>query len=162
MKLVSPLKTILSRFSSREKNALWLATWLMGAALLWWLMLAPALHTWRNAEQVRSKLDVQFQKMQALQAQARLLQAQTRVTPEQAQASLEVSVKQHFGSTAQLQMGGQRATITLKGASSEALAQWLAQARSQAHVLPNQASLKRSDAASTSWDGTLVLEFASR
>ena len=59
---------------------------------------------------------------------------------------------------------GDRATVTLKGASASVLAQWLAQARSNAHAAPLEARLAQSaDAARAApagearWNGTLVL-----
>ena len=77
-------------------------------------------------------------------------------------------------SAAQLNVVGDRATITLKGASADALAQWLAQARSNARATPVEARLTRSATAAAPagqtpvtlgrpvvamprWDGTLVL-----
>lgn len=162
MKLLSQLQSALSQRSGREKTALLVAALLLGVALLWWLLLAPALHTWRSAESVRSQLDGQLQKMHALQAQAQALQAEPALAPEQAQLALEASVKQQFGAAAELSISGQRATLKLKGVSPEALAQGLAQTRSDAHAVPSEARLNRSAAASTSWDGTMVLNLPSR
>jgi general secretion pathway protein M len=55
----------------------------------------------------------------------------------------------------QLALVGDRATVTLKGVTADALTQWLAQVRLNVRVLPAEARLRRS--AAGTWDGTLVL-----
>ena len=50
---------------------------------------------------------------------------------------------------------GERVTVTLKGVSADALAQWLVQARLNARALPSEAHWVRSGPGT--WDGTLVL-----
>ena len=134
--------------------------WLLGAALLvlaalvWWLAISPALLTLRSAASQRLLLDGQLQQMQSLQAQAKALQAQPRIAPDEARRLLDASVKS-FGATAQLQMAGERATVTFRGASADALAQWLLQVRLNVRTVPSEARLLRG--ASGSWDGTVTL-----
>jgi general secretion pathway protein M len=134
--------------------------WLLGAALMvlaalvWWLAISPALITLRSAASQHSLLDAQMQQMQSLQAQAKALQAQPRIAPDEARRLLDASVKS-FGATAQLQMAGERATVTFKGASADALAQWLLQVRLNVRTVPSEARLSRG--ASGSWDGTVTL-----
>ena len=60
-----------------------------------------------------------------------------------------------MAATAQLTLVGERATLTLKGASADALAQWLTQVRLNARALPAEAHLLHN--AAGGWDGTLVL-----
>jgi general secretion pathway protein M len=60
-----------------------------------------------------------------------------------------------LGNTAQLVQVGERATVTFKGASADAVAQWLAQVRLNARSIPSEARLVRS--AAGTWDGTLAL-----
>lgn len=151
-----------SRLAPREKNGVLLAAALLSLALLWWVLLAPALQTWRVAEAQHRRLDAQLQKMQSLQAQARTLQSQPRLGPDDVLRALNASVKQQLGAAAQLSVSGERATVTLKGASAEALAQWLMQTRINAHVLPAEARLTRSASTSASWDGTIVLALPAR
>jgi general secretion pathway protein M len=67
---------------------------------------------------------------------------------------LEATAKD-LGAAAQLVIVGERATLTLKGISAEALAQSLVQARLNARTLPVEAHLVRNVAGT--WDGTLVL-----
>ena len=154
------------RPSARAK-AIWQATsareqrWLIGAGVLvlssavWWLGLAPALRTLRSVEQQHQVLGAQWQQMLRLQAQAKSIQTQAPLPAGEARRLLEASVKS-FGATAQIVVMGERATVTLKGASADALAQWLAQARLNARALPSEAHLIRTTAGT--WDGTLVLQ----
>lgn len=162
MNLPPPLQAYWSRLAPREKNGVLLAAGLVSLAVLWWVLLAPALLTWRSAEAQHRRLDAQLQEMQSLQAQAQALQSQPRLGPDDARRALDASVKQQLGSTAQLSVSGERATLTLKGASAEALAQWLTQTRINAHVLPAETRLSRSTSANASWNGTIVLNLPAR
>jgi len=162
MKLRPELQARWRVLAPREKAGILLAAALLGLAVSWWVLLAPALHTWRSAGAEARSLDAQLQKMQSLQAQAQELQSQGRLGPEEARRALDASVKQQLGSTAQLSVSGERATVTLKGVSAEALAQWLTQSRINARVLPTEARLSRSASASASWDGTIVLALPAR
>jgi general secretion pathway protein M len=140
--------------ASRERQWLLGAGLLVLAALVWWLAVSPALLTLRSAASQRLLLDAQLQQMQSLQAQAKALQAQPRIASEEARRLLDASVKS-FGGTAQLQMAGERATVTFKGASADALAQWLLQVRLNVRTVPSEARLLRG--ANGSWDGTVTL-----
>ena len=114
--------------------------------------------------------------MQSLQAEAQQLQATPATSPGDAVGALRTALTQRLGNTAQLNVAGDRATVTLKGASADALAQWLAQARSNARTTPLEARLTRSAAPAAAaptgnapvtlgsapvamprWDGTVVL-----
>ena len=86
--------------------------------------------------------------------------------------TLRTALTQRLGPAGQLNVVGDRVTVVLKGAPADGLAQWLAQARSNAHASPVEARLVRSAAApapaaaatlgaapsgAPRWDGTLVL-----
>ncbi len=142
----------------REQLFVSAALTLVVLALVWWLALAPALGVLKTADAKRAELDRQLQQMQALQLQAKALQAQPKVTVRDAARELEVSVRQQLGTTAQLSVAGSQATLTLKNAPAAALAQWLGQARTTARALPSQARLRASTTAPGTWDGTLVLQ----
>lgn len=168
MKLMLILQARWRQVSAREQRLLLAGLALVLLALLWWVALAPALATLKAAEQQRSALSAQLQQMQRLQAQAKALQAQPRIALDDARRLLEASVKP-LGNTAQLSVAGERATLTLKGATADALAQWLTQARLNAHVVPSEARLRRSNAGTAgaaalppTWDGTLVLSLGAR
>jgi general secretion pathway protein M len=140
--------------SRREQGAVLAAAAVLLLAALWWLGIAPALNTLRGAEHQHRLLEAQLQEMQAMQVQARALQAQPRLAPEDARRQLEASVKP-LAPGLQLSLVGDRATVTLKGVPADALAQWLAQVRLNLRLLPIEARLRRS--APGAWDGTVVL-----
>ena len=169
----SALRARWQALAPREQRLLLAASALVALALLWWLALAPALHTLRTAPARHASLDAQLHTMQALRAEAQQLQAAPATGRGDAAGALRTALAQRLGNTAQLNLVGDRATITLKGAPADALGQWLAQARSNARAAPVEARLTRSTSAPTAgappallgnappemprWDGTLVL-----
>ena len=155
MKLPPLLQARWNGISGREQHLLLAALALVLAAVLWWVGLAPALATLRAAEGQHRLLDAQLQQMQRLQQQVKTLQAQPRMASDDARRMLEASVKQQFAGTAQMAVAGERVTVTLKGASADAVAHWLAQARLNARAVPAEARLVRNGAGT--WDGILVL-----
>lgn len=134
----------------RERRLVLIAGALVAAALLWWIALAPALATLRLAQDQHPRLDAQLQQMQTLKAQAGALAAQPKVLPDDARRSLETSLKQTLGASAQMAVAANRATVTLKGAAPDALAQWLMQARINARAAPAEVRLIKSASASPS------------
>ena len=174
--ITARLRTHWSGLAPREQMLVLAAATVVGLALLWWLLLAPALHTLREAPARHAALDAQLQRMQSLRAEAQQLQAAPATGRGDAAGALRTALAQRLGNTAQLNVAGDRATVTLKGASADALAEWLAQARSNARATPLEARLTRSAAAAAAapagnapitlgstpvamprWDGTVVL-----
>ena len=142
----------------REQTLAIAAAAVVVLALLWWVLLAPALQTLKNSAAQHAALDAQLQHMQVLQAEALQLKDAPRSQVGDALRTLQDSATRQLGAAAQLAAAGDRVTVTLKGAPAPSLAQWLAQARSAAHALPLEAKLTRSgDPAAARWDGTLVL-----
>ena len=92
--------------------------------------------------------------MQALSLEARNIQNQPKLSLDEAQKALQSSVTQRFGNAAQLNLTGERASLTLKNANPQELALWLTQARVNARALPTDVKLNRNG---DTWDGTLVL-----
>ena len=174
----NPLRARWQALAPREQTLVLAAAGLVAVALLWWVALAPALATLRTAPARHAELDAQLHRMQSLGAEAQQLQSAPRTARGDAAGALRTALAQRLGNTAQLNMVGDRATVTLKGAPADALAQWLAQARSNARAAPVEARLTRSTAAAPArtpnapaaptalgnpatamprWDGTLVL-----
>lgn len=137
-----------------ERRLILTAFWLLLAALVWWLAIAPALKSIKEAPAQHRALDAQLQNMRALGTEAKNLQNQPILGLDEAQKALQSTVTQRFGSTAQLNFSGERATLTLKNANPQELALWLTQARVNARALPGEAKLTRNGDV---WDGTLVL-----
>lgn len=174
----SPLSALGERWQAlapREQHLLLAAGALVLLALLWWLALAPALHTLRHAGPRHTALDAQLQHMQQLQAEALQLQAQPRANADEAQRALQASVTSTLGSSARLTLQGDRATLTLKGTPADALAHWLAQVRGNARAAPQDMRLVRSQppesrsgtsasaaAPGVRWDGSIVLALPPR
>ena len=135
--------------SGRERLGLGLALLVLALALLWSLGVAPAWRQWQQGQAQTQTLQTQWQGMQALQAQASALSAQSRVRPEEAARLLQTSVT-NLGPGAMVTVNGDLATVQIKGASAAAVSQWLAQARVQAQALPVQARLGRSASSGSS------------
>ena len=118
-----------------------------------------------HADAQQRSLDAQLQKMLGLQAQAQALISQPKINREDALRALEASVKQRLGASAQINIVGDRATVTLRNTPAEALAQWLTQARVNARAIPADVRLTRNLSAAGSpaaWDGTLALAIPSQ
>jgi general secretion pathway protein M len=165
MKLPPLLQQRWDAVPRREQRLLLAALAVVLLAVLWWLAFAPALATLKTADRQRGALDAQLQQMLRLQVQAQALQAQPRITLDEARRLLEASVKP-MGASAQLVITGERVSVTFKAISADALAQWLTQVRQNVRTAPTQARLVRSAtaaaagasaAATVTWDGTLVL-----
>jgi general secretion pathway protein M len=172
------LQTKWAALGAREQRLIVMATTLVAIALLWWLALAPALQTVRTAPAQHTQVDAQLQSMRSLAAEATTLRAQRALSYEESLRNLESSVKQTLGAGATLSVSDTRASLTLKGVSANALAQWLSQSRTNARVVPSEARLTRSLAGAApvasvpagtattantiAWDGTLVLALPAR
>ncbi|MEP6722027.1 MAG: type II secretion system protein GspM [Variovorax sp.] len=172
---MSPREMFQARWAElapRERQMVALAVALVALALLWWVALAPALRTLSAAREEHARLDAQLQQMSTLQTQAKALQAQPRANRDDSMRALENSVRQGLGPNAQFARAGDGANVAMRAAPADGLAQWLAQARSNARALPREAHLTRSQAAPPAassnskaadeparvrWDGTLVM-----
>ena len=163
-----PLRARWSRLASRDKHLARLAVLLVLATLLWLFSVAPSLATLRSADAEAKTLNAQLQRMQAMQAQAQALQKLPALGFDDAVRALTAATKQTLGATAQLSVAGDRASVTLKAASADALAEWLTQARLNARSLPLEARLVRAPAAApaaagaAAWNGVLVMGLPQR
>jgi general secretion pathway protein M len=139
----------------REKAMVAGAGGLIAFAIVWLIFVGPALSTLHSADTQRRTLDSQLQRMAALKSQAQTMQALPKQNRDEAVRQLELATRQRLGTSGRLAVSGDRVTVTLLGTPADALAQWLAQARSAAHALPAEAHLLRN--ATGTWDGNLVL-----
>jgi general secretion pathway protein M len=159
LRLRQGLQASLARLSPREQRAVSIAAWVVGLGLIWWLAVAPAWTTLRQAPERHKQLDAQLGHMRRLAATADGLRGQNTTQPlgrDAAMRALELATNTALGGTAQLTAQGDRVTITLRGAPPEALAQWLNQVRVNARLVPVQAELKQT-AEPAGWTGQLVL-----
>lgn len=144
----------------RERTLVLAAAWLVAAALVWWVALAPAIATLRASPAEHRALDAQLAQMQRLRTQAQAMQALPRQDPQEATRQLEAAIQQQLGTSARYAVAGDRVTVTLANAPAAALAQWLAQVRTNARAVPAEARLTRN--ASGGWDGSVVLTLPAR
>jgi len=155
----------------RERRSVVAALALVALALLWWLALSPALQTLRAADAQHRSLDAQLQNMRRMQAEVQSLQDQKALGFDEALRSVQSSAKTDLSGTAQINVLGERVSVTLKNTPADALARWLAQVRINARALPTEAKLVRSPASTAAnaaqpalpaWDGSLVLALPKR
>jgi len=138
----------------RERRLLGLGGTVLGAFLLWALAIAPAWRTLAAAPAQADALAAQWQQMQALAGEAARLRAVPPVPLDQAQAALTAATER-LGGPAKLSLQGERALLTLKGASGAQLGAWLAEARAGARARVVEATLTQ--AAPGLYDGSLTL-----
>ena len=127
--------------------------WVLLVVVVWTLLIQPAWRVIRDAPTQLDQLDAQLQLMQRVAAESQGLRATAPVSAAQAALALR-SATERLGSAAQLTQQGDRATLTLKGVSSEAIRAWLTEARSGARARPVEAQLQR---AGGGYNGTLVV-----
>ena len=126
----------------RERRLLAAAAGLVLVALLWWVAIAPAWRVMRSAPVQLETLELQWQSMQGLSAEARELRAIPPVPLAQAQAAL-TAAGQRLGDKARLTIQGERAVLDLNGLGGEVMTAWLAEVRASARVRVITAQLNR-------------------
>ena len=160
---LEPLRARWIRLPGREKNGIRLAGLLVLAFLLWQFSIGPSLATLRSSNAQSRALGTQLQAMQAMQLQAQAVQKQPPLGFDEAVRALTAATKQTLGASAQLVLAGDRASITVKEASPDALAEWLAQARLNARSALIEARLVRaSTPGGPVWNGVLVMGLPAR
>lgn len=138
---------------ARERRALLLAAGVLGLALLWLIALQPAWRVVSQTPQRLAVLDAQLQAMHALAAEARALRDVAALAEGQAVPALQAATAR-LGPRGRLLLQGERAVLTLEGASTAELQAWLAEARAGARARPVEAQLTRSEAGLS---GTVVV-----
>lgn len=138
---------------ARERRALLLAAGVLGLALLWLVALQPAWRAVSQAPQRLAVLDAQLQAMHALAAEARALRDVAALAEGQAVPALQAATAR-LGPRGRLLLQGERAVLTLEGASTAELQAWLAEARAGARARPVEAQLTRGEAGLS---GTVVV-----
>ena len=126
----------------RERQSVAIVAALVGLALVWLLAIQPALRTLRSAPAEADALEAQWQQMQRLAAESKELRAAPPVPQAQSAAALRAATER-LGAQGKLTLAGDRATLTLSGASGAQLGAWLAEARSAARARVVEAQLTR-------------------
>ena len=160
--------------SPREQRGVSVLGAVLGVVLFWSVAIAPALNTLYDSGNRRAQMGQQQAHMLALQNQAQALQTRTPLSRDEALRNLQGLTP---GAQMQLNVQGNRVSVQLKAVPAPILANWLAQARSQAQALPVEAHLTRGNGTGTNntpnaapaasnsavvWDGSLVLSLPNR
>jgi general secretion pathway protein M len=146
-----------SGLALRERLALGAGLAALGLFLVWWIAVAPALRTLREAPAQLDQLEREVQLTRAVGEEVKSLRAVAPVSTTQAAAALKAATDR-LGSQARLVLAGDRATLALTGVGAEALRNWLGEVRGAARARPVEVSLSRSP---QGYNGTLVVTFGS-
>jgi len=139
--------------SARDRAALIVIALVLGASLVWALLIAPAVSTLRRAPSQLEALDTQLLQMRSMAAEVRELRNATPVPVAQAGVAIKAAAERQ-GDKVRLSLQNDRALLTLQNASPEQVRALLVEARSAARARPVEANLTR---ASGGFTGTLVL-----
>ncbi len=137
----------------RDRRLTLLAGTVVAGFLLWTVALQPALRTLREAPAQIDRLDGQLQAMQKMAGEARELRAAPPISAAQSAAALKAA-SDRLGEQGRLVLQGERAVLTLAGASNAQLRDWLLEARSGARARPVEATLSRGP---QGFSGTIVV-----
>lgn len=151
----SGLKAVWDGVPSQVRSVVVPAVGALVVLLLVVFTVLPSLKVLRFAAADHQTLDGQLETMRALAGQAQAIKNEPRPSQAEAVKFLETSIKQRLTPGAQMNVTGDRATLTLNNVKPEALAAWLADARTNGRLLPTEAKLARSTEAG--WSGQLVL-----
>jgi general secretion pathway protein M len=150
------LEQVWSRMAVRERWAVAVAMLLVGAWLMWSVLIQPAWRTLDKAPAELAALETQLQQLRRLSDESRELRSIAPVSSAQAAAALKAATER-LGNKARLTLQGERATLTLKGIDTGLLRDWLSQARSAARIQPTEATLSRS---AQGLSGNIVMNLA--
>lgn len=146
--------------SSRERLGLSWAGALFLGVIAWQGLIAPAANTLNKTQTQHLAMAQSLSQMQALKAQAEVLQQRSSLSNESALKALQGLSPSGSGSAIQINPQGDRVLVNFKAVPADVLAQWLQQARAQAQALPSEVHLTRATNATNAtpqWDGNLVL-----
>ena len=170
--------------NARERLLVSVFFGLFGIWLFVSIAISPALRTLNSAQQQRAEVAQQVVQMRALQQRAQELQKTKPLSRDESLRSLQ-SITPAGNPALQMTVQGDRVMVQLKNLSASQLANWLAQARSNAQALPDEVHISRSATSSvssstsvsalsginatinstnatTAWDGQIILRLPQR
>lgn len=150
---LAPARQWWAVLSARDRRLVALAGAVLGLFLTWTVAVQPAWRTLQVAPAQREALDAQWQVMQRLAADAKALRAASPVSAEQSAAALKAATER-LGDNGRLALQGERAVLTVQGASTSQIRDWLAEARSGARARPVEARLAQT---AQGYSGTVVV-----
>lgn len=150
---LEPLRRWWGGLAPRERTLVGLGAAALLLLATWTLAVQPAWRTLRDAPARQARLDAQWQAMQRMAEETRELRALPPVARAQAASALK-SASDRLGEQGRLSLQGERAVLTLNGASTSQLRAWLAEVRSGARARPVEANLTRG---AEGYSGTVVV-----
>ena len=170
--------------NARERLLVSVLLGLFGVWLFVSIAISPALRTLNASESQRAEVAQQVVQMRALQQRAQELQKTKPLSRDESIRSLQ-SITPTGNPALQMTIQGDRVMVQLKNLSASQLANWLAQARSNAQALPDGVHISRSATSSVSsstsvsalsgvnangntanataaWDGQIILRLPQR
>ena len=170
--------------NARERLLVSVFFGLFGIWLFVSIAISPALRTLNSAQQQRAEVAQQVVQMRALQQRAQELQKTKPLSRDESLRSLQ-SITPPGNPALQMTIQGDRVLVQLKNLSASQLANWLAQARSNAQASPDEVHISRSTSSSgsastsvsassgvnatsnstnatTAWDGQIILRLPQR
>ena len=170
--------------NARERLLVSVFLGLFGVWLFVSIAISPALRTLNASENQRAEVAQQVVQMRALQQRAQELQKTKPLSRDESLRSLQ-SITPAGNPALQMTVQGDRVMVQLKNLSASQLANWLAQARSNAQALPDEVHISRSATSSVSssisvsalsgvnangntanataaWDGQIILRLPQR
>lgn len=170
--------------NARERLLVSVLLGLFGVWLFVSIVISPALRTLNASESQRAEVAQQVVQMRALQQRAQELQRTKPLSRDESLRSLQ-SITPTGNPALQMTIQGDRVMVQLKNLSASQLANWLAQARSNAQALPDEVHISRSATSSlnsstslsassggnatnnstnatNSWDGQIILRLPQR
>ena len=170
--------------NARERLLVSVFLGLFGVWLCVSIAISPALRTLNASESQRTEVAQQVVQMRALQQRAQELQRTKPLSRDESLRSLQ-SITPTGNPALQMTIQGDRVLVQLKNLSASQLANWLAQARSNAQALPDEVHISRSVTSSlnsstslsassggnatnnstnaiNSWDGQIILRLPQR
>ena len=160
---MTPWRRLFQALPDKDRQRLQYLTVAVLCILLWFWNISPALQIHQQAPLQLAKLEQQSETLKAQQLQAMALQKAPRINAQDASAVLPQIMASTLGSGAKLNLDATRVTVTMSSVSAEALAQFLEEARTQAHALPTEVHLQKIKAGTQDvWRGTLMLNLPSQ
>ena len=170
--------------NARERLLVSVFLGLFGVWLFVSIAISPALRTLNASENQRAEVAQQVVQMRALQQRAQELQKTKPLSRDESLRSLQ-SITPAGNPALQMTVQGDRVMVQLKNLSASQLANWLAQASSNAQALPDEVHISRSATSSVSssisvsalsgvnangntanataaWDGQIILRLPQR
>jgi general secretion pathway protein M len=170
--------------NARERLLVSVLLGMFGVWLFVSIAISPALRTLNASESQRAEVAQQVVQMRALQQRAQELQKTKPLSRDESIRSLQ-SITPTGNPALQMTIQGDRVLVQLKNLSASQLANWLAQARSNAQALPDEVHISRSATSSVSssssvsalsgvnangntanataaWDGQIILRLPQR